>query len=178
MASASYLADVRAAIQSVERTGGAPYAISPMRRVVYTACCPIACGACCFWSTLCRVLACPFQCACNGCAFACSNNACTDPSDAMLGAYWRSLHARVQLQTLSLGAFDSQDDLDALLSVIDEIIVTFRDADGIYTRAHYALAEAVVRPLTGEALGSMPAYASKHLGELRLRVAIKREASS
>ena len=172
----AYLRNVAVALDAVKRTGSAPRAISQATRVTLMACCPIACGACCMWSTLCRVVACPVQCCVNGCAFACSNNGCTAPTDSAISTYWKAIDGRMQLQELHLDAFETRDELSALLFTLDELLREFKDVRTACTRTHYALAEVLVRPLTADARGSMPVYASTLLETLMSRVAAKLEA--
>ena len=169
----AYLRNVAYALDAVKRTGIAPRSISHATRVTMMACCPIACGACCMWSTLCRVVACPVQCCVNGCAFACSNNGCTAPTDAAISTYWKAFDGRMELQELRLDDFETRDELTALMFTLDELLIEFKDARTACTSMHYALAEVLVRPLTADARGSMPVYASTLLGELMSRVAAK-----
>lgn len=55
---------------------------------------PIFCSPCIVWSTVWRILACPFQCLGNGPGFCCSNNGCTTGTDLCLEQTYAFMHQK------------------------------------------------------------------------------------
>ncbi len=54
--------------------------------------CNVCCSPCIIWSTVCRILACPFQCIIKGPGFICSDNNCTICSDVCVSACVKDIH--------------------------------------------------------------------------------------
>lgn len=109
--------------------------------------CPLACGACCLWSTIWRVLACPCVCAMHGPGACCSNNGCTDGTDDCICACVTEL----ERTPLKLGRFTGQastESTDDLVKTIEKVLCKFqKKTDEAYTIVHYTLFDTIVVPL-------------------------------
>ena len=68
--------------------------LSKSQRCAYKAAMPVVCFPCIVWSTLWRLVLCPFACLFAGPQHAIGGNHCTDPSDDVLCIYMDSLDAK------------------------------------------------------------------------------------
>lgn len=133
---------------SICTTGKIPYVLSNFNRYSSLACMPLWCGLCFTWSTVWRLIACPFQCICHGLSASCSNNGCTNISDDMMIMYFDKTTQRQTLKKLSITNIvsASADQKISILALIDKLLLEFT---GEYTKKHYMLCENVVNQLTG-----------------------------
>ena len=143
-------------IDVYEATGKPPYKHSLLDRTVGYACFPFCCGLCCVWSTLFRVVGCPFQCATNGAGFMCSNNGCTDCSDMMIGQCCNQFDKKVELPVFSVPKDLTPDNKKALLDLIAKLETLFSNKDGKYSIVHYDLTEKIVLPMVDRRDGDPP----------------------
>lgn len=121
-------------------------------RAAGTVACPLACGICCAWSTLARLVACPCMCVCRGPGFACSDNRCTRLTDDCVAVYWTSLHAPQKLAAMpspdEVATSATVQDMHAWSALSNRIHGIFykdgqRSAPKQCTPVHYALADAL-----------------------------------
>jgi hypothetical protein len=166
---AAYAACVMRVTASIEATGKLPYQHGVAWRGSSWACLPCWCGACCMWSTLWRVAACPFMCACKGPGYACSNNSCTECTDACMSDYVNAIGMRESVRTAT-----QADACPQLIDAIAALEDIFRGVTS-FTETHIALMLCVVGPLTwvpGTAHSGrvLPSLAMERLAATRARL--------
>jgi hypothetical protein len=131
-----WAADVEKVVAHVVATGGElPPAHSALRRASDVAGLSVCCLPCVAWSTVMRIVACPFMCLCKGPAFMCSNNGCTDPSDACISAAVDAAGAEYDISTKA-PIVATKDDGEL-------VVAALRRIDGVYSpsnmRVFYAI---------------------------------------
>lgn len=100
---------------------------------------PVICAPCCIWSTMWRIMCCPFMCLVKGPSFVCSDNGCTFLTDACMARYIEDTISLNRMSPLPQAWTTSQEErLEKLLHQIDLIYNNI----GTYDKAHYKLADA------------------------------------
>ena len=89
--------------------------------IIYSICCI----PCCAWSTIWRVIACPFQCACHGPGYMCSDNSCTHPTDSCMTTTYDTITATHKLNYLPDLMTITAPERNMLLTKINEIRTKF-----------------------------------------------------
>ena len=148
----------------------APHVQNAVSRFVGYACLPLCCAPCVAWSALWRLVACPFQCMCNGSAFLCSDNGCTACSDSCISAYASSLGQRrtiPHIDDLDL-AGASPEDRDELAAALHNLIGCLSSTTAC--AASDDLTANVAAPLVGPKNAATSVQAVAHLRLARDRV--------
>ena len=131
----SWAADVEKVVAHAVATGGElPPALSALRRASDAVGLSVCCLPCVAWSTVMRIVACPFMCMCKGPAFMCSNNGCTDVSDACIGGAADAINAEYDISN-KVPIVASKDDGEL-------VVAALRRIDGGYStniRVFYAI---------------------------------------
>jgi hypothetical protein len=108
-------------------------------------CMPCCCGLCICWSTIFRIVACPFQCIFHGPEFICSDNGCTSCTDIAVSAYYGEIFATDKVSHVPSTRNISEEDKIKLLNFIDRVQDLFVNAKDL--KVQYAIAESIVSPL-------------------------------
>ena len=156
-------------IDSYHTSGHAPFKHSFSTRAVGTACCPIACGLCCIWSTVFRLLCCPIQCFNHGPAGACDENGCTKCCDASILECCSTYDKKNDLPPLTIPRILTPENKKAILDVLARLKRVFAEVPDIksnvevpknYDSVHYTLTNEIVFPmlsLSGNYTCNLPA---------------------
>jgi hypothetical protein len=146
-------------VNTYKQTGKAPYKMSTINRVTSLTCFPVWCGVCLVWSSVWRVVCCPFQCFCNGVYYSCSNNACTDGTDQCITKYVKTVNELIKLECIpERVSSNTAARLLLIIAYLETVFATTR-FDYKYNEHHYDLAEAL--------FNVTPYYANGRLEDLR-----------
>lgn len=135
----AWLADARSIIEYFQKTGGdLPYVNSQVKRTIKCCAIPLLCLPCGLWSTVMRLLACPFMCCVKGVGFMCSDNGCTKLSDTCIAVAYNDAYEHHKLPLMPPIQMFTQEQKDELKTLVAPFI-----SNAHYTSGTYRLEDAV-----------------------------------
>ena len=150
----------------IEKYAKTPYLNKLPKRICIHTCYGITCLPCYIWSTIWRILACPFQCMVNGTYFICSNNHCTNHTDKCIYDNIGEVNKRITFTNIEISKL-SNEDKQKLLEFIEYLKNIFNVIS--FTRIHYILCDIIIKPLTSD-IRVLPNQALYSLETLKLLI--------
>lgn len=140
MSPADWLASANHIIHVYQQSSGyVPTKYGSVTKASACLCCSIVCLPCCVWSTIWRVLMCPFSCTFHGSHFICSDNGCTTPSDTCLVKVYDEFSSIQKLPQKMPDPHElNQEALLAFITSLSQVLKT-----NLYDKRHYDLCEAL-----------------------------------
>lgn len=158
----AWLDQLEAYLDVYNNKGGFPMRHNTIIRSLNWCALPILCAPCCIWSTMWRLMCCPFVCFAKGAGYMCSDNGCTSITDKCMVAYVEDTTALKRMPPLPQTWTELQKiRLETLLCQLERI---FKIVNA-YDKIHYKLAEAC--------FDTNPAMVLVNIREIRAKLMIR-----